>query len=172
MADLMNPYANPYLPSFVNQRPRMNDAKPVTQFPVTTPSYVQIRSVNGYPGARSYAENTLAPGSSDIIAEGDPSIPRVYIVAKDSTGQSIVEGYRLIHEDEPKPITMDDLNAKMTELLERMNKLEDKNNESNAKPSNGNFEQNHASGTAVARTQPVGRSNQQPTGGNTTNAAK
>ena len=127
MADLVNPYANPYLPSFVNQRPRINDFKPVVPT-VTMPSYSQIQSVNGYSGAREYALNNLAPGSSAIIAESDPNTARVYIVAKDQTGQPIVEGYSLIHEEEPKPVTMDDLSAKMSELLDRMNKLEEKNN--------------------------------------------
>lgn len=130
MADLVNPYANPYLPSFVNQRPRVNNGNTplLMNSPVTTPVYSQIQPVNGFDGARAYAENNLTPGSSNIVAESDPNIARVYIVAKDQNNQTIVEGYRLVKEEEPKPITMDDLNAKMSELLERMNKLEEEKN--------------------------------------------
>jgi hypothetical protein len=171
MADLINPYANPYLPSFVNQRPRMNDSKPIPQMNLATPSYTQIRSVNGFSGARAHAEGSLAPGASDILAESDPNIPRVYIVAKDSSGQTIVEGYRLIHEDEPKPITMDDLNAKMSELLDRMNKLEEKSNEPNVKSGSGYSEQNRATGTSVARNQQNGRGGPQSQAGATANTA-
>ena len=123
MADLINPYANPYLPSFVNQRPRVNNSQ--FQMPINAPVYSQIRSTNGFDGARTYASNNLTPGSSDIVAESDPNVARVYIVAKDQNNQIIVEGYRLIREEEPKPVTMDDLNTKMSELLERMNKLEE-----------------------------------------------
>jgi hypothetical protein len=127
MADLVNPYANPYLPAFVNQRPRMNDVRPATQIPqLNMPQirYTQIDSVNGYGGARDFVYNNLAPGASIILAESDPNTARIYICAKDSSGQTYVEGYRLVREEEPKPVTMDDLNTKMSELLDRMNKLE------------------------------------------------
>lgn len=128
MSDLVNPYANPYLPTFANQRPRINDTKPVQPQYIPT-QYSQIHPVNGFDGARSYASN-LAPGSSEIVSESDPNIARVYIVAKDMTGQIIVEGYSIFHEEEPKPVTMDDLNSKINELLDRIDKLEEgKNND-------------------------------------------
>ena len=130
MADLVNPYANPYLPSFVNQRPRVNNMNVPLQISQPAPAavFTQIRSVHGFDGARNYAANNLLPGSSDIIAENDPDTMRIYIVAKDQNNQTIIEGYRLIREEEPKPVTMDDLNTKMSELLDRMNKLEEERN--------------------------------------------
>ena len=131
MADLVNPYANPYLPSFVNQRPRINNPLQPNTIPLI-PSYKQINSISGFEGARQYAMNQLTQGSSEIIAESDPNTARIYIVAKDQNNQIIVEGYSLIPEIEPKPITMDDLNNKMSELLDRMNKLEEEQN--NGKP--------------------------------------
>lgn len=36
-----------------------------------------------------------------------------------------MEAYKLIPETEPKPVTMDDLYAKMTEMSERINRLEE-----------------------------------------------
>lgn len=167
MADIVNPYANPYLPAFVNQRPRINDFKPA----VSMPSYKQINSVTGFSGARDYAASNLAPGSSEIVAESDPSIARVYIVAKDGTGQPIVEGYKLLHEDEPKQITMDDLNTKMSELLDRMNKLEeDKKNDS--KPGIEVTWQNNSPSTNPPRVQSNSTRNAQSTGSNSTGNAK
>ena len=167
MADLVNPYANPYLPSFVNQRPRINDIKPIPT--VSMPSYTQIRSVNGYSGAREYIANNLTPGSSDIVAESDPNTARVYIVAKDQNGQPIVEGYTLIHEEEPKPVTMDDLNAKMSELLNRMNRLEEQNNaESNSESSRKNI----PASPSNAKSQSSSPRNYQPPGDSTANDAK
>ena len=171
MADLMNPYANPYLPSFVNQRPRVNDVKTLPQIQpmVTTPSYSQIRSVNGFDGARNYASSNLAPGASDIVAESDPNIARVYIVAKDSNGQTIVEGYRLIHEEEPKPVTMDDLNSKMSELLDRMNKLEE---ERYAKPgTDASWKNAGATASANSRSSTNGSWSQQSAGGTVSGSA-
>lgn len=163
MADLVNPYANPYLPSFVNQRPRMNDMKPPTQMPqmpqlnMAQQSYTQIRSVNGYEGARAYVSGNLAPGASDILAESDPNIPRIYITAKDSAGQIIVEGYRLIHEEEPKPVTMEDLNSKISELLERMNRMEEKDHERNGKPGGESSWKDRSANQSPARNQQGGR---------------
>ena len=121
MADMINPYSNPYLPAFVSQRPRVTNTIPG---PTSVGCvYSQIHPVNGFEGARAY---NLAAGSSEILAEADPNIARVYIVACDANGQKFVEGYRLIKEEEPKPTTMEDLNAKLNELLGRMNKLEER----------------------------------------------
>ena len=142
MADIINPYANPYLPSFVNQRPRINDNRSPMTTPVFGTSYSQIHPVSGFDGARNYAAN-LANGSSEIVPESDPEIARVYIVAKDQNGQVLMQPFRLIPEEEPKPVTMDDLNSKMSELLERMNKLEEER--ANGKPGNessGNAKRN------------------------------
>ena len=46
----------------------------------------------------------------------------------------------MIPEERPKPVTMDDLNAKMSELLDRMNRLEAEKERGalyDVKPSNG-----------------------------------
>lgn len=168
MADIVNPYANPYLPSFVNQRPRLNDTKPVPMYGST---FSQIHPVSGFEGARNYA-NGLANGSSEILSESDPEIARVYIVAKDQNGQTFMQPFRLVAEEEPKPVTMDDLNTKMSELLERMNKLEEDraNGQSgNEYPGKANKYQNNA------RSQPVLRdesSVSQSAGSNTASVAK
>ena len=134
MADIVNPYANPYLPSFVNQRPRMNDVK--MQPSVGSVVFSQIHPVKGYEGADAYSA-TLAAGSSEILSESDPNIARIYVVAKDQNGQTFVQGFGLVPDERPKPITMDDLNAKMSELLERMDKLETEKVTVNAQPNNG-----------------------------------
>ena len=76
MADLINPYANPYLPSFVNQRPRINNPLQPNTLPMV-PSYSQINSVSGFEGARSHATNNLAPGASEIVAESDQCYPGI-----------------------------------------------------------------------------------------------
>lgn len=123
MADIVNPYANPYLPSFVNQRPRIN-GEPTNQMLTFGATFSQIHSVNGFDGARNYA-NGLSNGSSEIVSESDPETARIYVVAKDQNGQVFMQPFRLIAEEEPKPVTMDDLNSKMSELLERMNRLEE-----------------------------------------------
>ena len=177
MADLVNPFANPYLPSFVNQRPRINGMQLPSPAPSVTvpnnPVYSQIRSANGFDGARSYAANNLMPGSSDIIAESDPNMARVFIVAKDQGGQVIVEGYRLIREEEPKPITMDDLNSKMSELLDRMNKLEEERNNGNKPGSDASWKAPRQSNEP--RIQPNGRNGtgyDKPGGGSSADAAK
>ena len=139
----MNPYANPYLPVFAANRPRMNDGG--IQTPVVQPLnvggsvYSQIHPVNGFEGADNYAK-TLAAGSSEIVSESDTSLARIYVVAKDANGQTFVQGMNVVPIERPKPVTMDDLNAKMSELLERMNKLEaekEKGNSYDAKPNNG-----------------------------------
>ena len=120
MADIVNPYANPYLPSFVSQRPTINNPTPQMNF--SGIQFGQIHSVNGFEGARAYANN-LANGSSEIIADGDPNVARAYIVAKDSNGQVFVQGF--IPIEEPKPVTVDELNEKMNAILEKLNKLEE-----------------------------------------------
>lgn len=121
MADL---YGNPYLPSFVRNQPKMAD--PALNMPQTVlpTRATQINTAQGFAGARQYAMN-LTNGSSEIIAEADPNIARVYVIAVDQNGQRYVRGFRLIEEEEPKPITMDDLNLKMNEVLERLNHLEE-----------------------------------------------
>ena len=130
MADLVNPYSNPYLPSFVNQRPRVAEPQsmPTPQMTYSGISYGQIHSVKGFEGARAY---NLANGASEILAEEDPNLARIYIVAKDANGQTYLQGFDLIPVIEPKPITMDDLSSTMNQILERLNKLEgDKNEQS------------------------------------------
>lgn len=128
MADLVNPYANPYLPSFANQRPVINNPQvPNFQTPQMNYSGIQfgqIHSVNGFDGARAHA-NSLANGASEIVAEGDPGLSRCYIVAKDANGQIYVQGGNFVPIEEPKPVTVDDLNSKMNMILEELNKLKE-----------------------------------------------
>ena len=124
MADLVNPYANPYLPSFVNQRPVINNqpnSLPTPQMNYSGINFGQLHSVKGFEGARAY---NLANGASEILAEEDPDMARIYICAKDTNGQLFVQGYDLMPVEEPKPVTMEDINGKMNQILERLNKLE------------------------------------------------
>ena len=125
MADLINPYANPYLPSFVNQRPVINNQSPnvlpTPQMNYSGIQYGQIHSVKGFAGARAY---NLANGASEILADEDPNVSRVYIVAKDANGQLFIQGGDFVPIEEPKPVTMDDISTKMNQILERLNKLE------------------------------------------------
>ena len=125
MADLVNPYANPYLPSFVNQRPTINNQQPLPS-PVPSMSFNQIHSVKGFEGARGY---NLANGASEILADDDPNLARVYICAKDANGQLFLQGFDLVPVEEPKPVTMDDINSKMNRILERLDKLEVERND-------------------------------------------
>lgn len=119
-----SPHKNAYLPEFVSQQPKIympiNPTDPVVD-------HTQIRSVNGYDGARRYVNETLAPGCSNIISDSNPDVARVYIVGKDQTGQAIVNGFRLIPEEEPKPVTMDDISKQLGELINRVAKLEEVN---------------------------------------------
>lgn len=130
MADLVNPYANPYLPIFANQRTVINNPQvpgnnlPTPQMNYSGVQYSQIHSVNGFDGARAYASN-LANGSSEIVPDGDPNLARAYIVAKDANGQIYVQGGNFIPIEEPKPVTVDELNDKMNTILEKLNKLEE-----------------------------------------------
>lgn len=171
MADLVNPYANPYLPSFVNQRPRINEVQqaPTPQMAFSGMVYSQIHSVKGFGGARAY---NLANGASEILAEEDSNLARIYIAAKDANGQMFVQGYDLIPVEEPKPITMDDLNSKMNQLLERMNKLEE--GKPNAQPVQSNAWKG-APKPVGAGNQPNGRNGpngQEPSGNGYANGAK
>ena len=131
MAEITNPYANPYLPSFVNQRPVINGQGnlPTPQMNYSGINYGQIHSVKGFDGARSY---NLANGASEILADEDPNLARVYVCAKDANGQMFVQGFDLVPVEEPKPVTMDDINSKMNRILERLDKLEvERNDQSN-----------------------------------------
>lgn len=150
---------NPYLPPFAANRPRIEPPRQIQTPQISIPgslNYSQIQPVSGFDGARAFA-NGLAIGSSAIIAESDPNIARVYIVAKDANGQSIVEGYKLIPDEEPKPKTMDDLSAQMSEIISRLNKLEE---DQNAKPLSDTSRKNAgATSTTVAKPQPTANSN-------------
>ena len=175
MAEMVNPYANPYLPAFVSQRPRFNDPTRPPQ-PVTpmSMSYSQIHSVTGFDGARNYAVNNLANGASEIISDTDPNLARIYIVAKDSTGQTFMEAYKLIPETEPKPVTMDDLYAKMTEMSERINRLEEDKTDDVSK-SGTEFTVEDAKQldrTSGSTNNRYAQSNKESTNGNTRNASK
>lgn len=166
----MGVYDNPYLPPFVAQRPRVEPVKSPPQLSIPgSLNYSQIQPVNGFAGARSFANN-LAVGSSAIIAESDPNLARVYIVAKDANSQLIVEGYKLIPDEEPKPVTMDDLSAQMHEILNRINKLEE---DQNAKPIPESTRKNVGpTAPANPKSQPAGNYSQQPGGSNSTVSQK
>ena len=117
MEELVNPYANPFLPRFANQRPVINNQSvsiPAPQMNYSGLNFGQIQSVKGFDGARNWA-NSLSNGSSAILAEEDPNLSQVYIVAKDANGQIYVKGGSFIPIEEPKPVTMDDLSS--TSLL-------------------------------------------------------
>ena len=134
MADLVNPYANPYLPAFVNQRPVINNPSvPTPQMNYSGMVYGQIHSVKGFEGADAY---NLANGSSEILAEEDPNMARIYVAAKDANGQMFVQGFDLVPVERPKKATMDDLSSTMNQILERLNKLEGEkaNGQSNKEP--------------------------------------
>lgn len=166
-------YDNPYLPPFVAQRPRVEPVKSIQQAPqLQIPgslTYSQIQPVNGFPGARAYAD-TLAAGSSAIISESDPSIARVYVVAKDLNNQIIVQGYRLTQEEEPKAVTLEDLNAKMNALLNRMDKYEE---DQHAKPHTEPARKNNGSTpSAASKSSTTGNWGQQSSGGNNEDFAK
>jgi len=125
MAELVNPYANPYLPSFVSQRPVINNQSqtilPTPQMNLSGMVYGQIHSVKGFEGAESY---NLANGQSEILADSDPNLARIYVAARDANGQMLVQGFDLVPVERPKPVTMDDLSTTMNQILERLNKLE------------------------------------------------
>ena len=151
MAELINPYSNPYLPSFVNQRPAINN--PTPQMNYSGIQFGQIHSVNGFDGARAYA-NSLANGSSEIVAEADSNLSRCYIVAKDTNGQIYHQGGNFVPVEEPKPVTVDELNAKMNAILDKLNKLEeDRSNDQSVR--NAPWKGQKQSGNAGA--QPGGR---------------
>ena len=135
---MSDPYGNPYLPPFVRNQPRVAD--PAFQPPVLPTKMAQITSVNGFAGAHQYAAG-LANGSSEIIADADPNVPRVYVVVVDQNGQRYVQGFNLVPEEEPKPITMDDLNGKMNTILDRLNRLEEERKAGNDKSDFRNAEQ-------------------------------
>lgn len=135
MEELINPYANPFLPRFANQRPVIANQQPpnlpTPQMNYSGINFGQIHSVSGFDGARAYS---LANGASEILAEKDPNMARIYVCAKDQNGQLFVNGFDLVPVEEPKPVTMDDINSKMNRILERLDKLEV---EQNGKPNYG-----------------------------------
>jgi hypothetical protein len=155
MAELVNPYANPYLPSFVNQRPVINQqpaSLPTPQMSYSGINYGQIHSVKGFEGADAY---NLANGASEILAEEDPNLARIYVVAKDTNGQMFVQGFDLVPVERPKQVTMDDLSSTMNQILDRLNKLEGEKNaqsdhgaswENTRKPCNGEHRANGRDG--------------------------
>lgn len=119
-----NPYEDPYLPGFVNQRPRIQMPQQQTMYKQNV--FGQIQSVGGFDGARDFAFNRLSPSSSTIIAEADPNLARIYVVAKDQNNSILVTGYDLKPVEEPKPITMQDISNQLAEIQNRINKLEGK----------------------------------------------
>ena len=177
MAEMINPYANPYLPSFVNQRPTINNPQmPASNLPTPQMNYSgiqfgQIHYVNGFEGARAHAAN-LANGASEIVAESDPNLSRSYIVAKDANGQIYVQGGDFVPIEEPKPVTVDELNAKMNAILEKLNKLEE-GKVDDQPVRNASWKSTKQPGNAGA--QPNGRNGAggtEPAGGHQPNGAK
>ena len=150
MADV---YGNPYLPSFVRNQPKMADPVPVMPMQALPTKACQIVSVNGFEGARAHARS-LTNGSSEIAADSDPNTARVYVIVVDQNGQQYIQGFDLTPVQEPKPITMDDLNDKMNKVLERLNQLEEermmKNDQSGFRASGQNKPAN-SNGSGVSR---------------------
>ena len=171
MADLVNPYANPYLPSFVNQRPKINDPSMApTVAGYQSASFSQIHSVKGFEGAENY---NLANGASEILAESDPNMARIYVVAKDANGQMFVQGFNLTPVERPKPVTMDDLSSQMNRILDRLEKLEGERR--NDQPVSGNAWKSNSKHSGHAANQPNGRNgqdSQESTNGYGTDVAK
>lgn len=133
-------YGNPYLPPFVRNQPKMADPVPSIQTPILPTKVSQIVTVQGFDGARQHA-STLTNGSSELVAESDPNVSRVYAIVVDQNGQRYVQGFRLVPEEEPKKVTMDDLNDKMNVVLERLGRLESERGVVNDKPDLGNAQQ-------------------------------
>ena len=127
-----SPYDNPYLPSFVRQRPRVHDTNNLRQISSSMLNYGQIRPVSGFSGAREYATTELAAGASCIVVDSDPNLARIYMTAKDTNNQILVSGFDLVPIEEPKPITMESIDSKLNDFLDRLTKLEEKS--ANDKP--------------------------------------
>ena len=162
MAELTNPYANPYLPSFVSQRPVVGNPAPANNLPTPQMNYSgiqfgQIHPVKGFEGADAYAVN-LANGASEILAEEDPNLARIYVTAKDNNGKTFVQGFDLTPVPRPKAVTMDDLNSKMNQLLDRMSKLEEE--KANGDQSVSNASWRNAGKPANSGIQSAGRNSQ------------
>ncbi len=120
-----NVYGDPYVPDFAKQRPRIQQqmSAPV----IGRMIYDQIQSVTGFEGAREFANTRLGNGASCIIAESDPNIARIYVIAKDQNGSIILSGYDLSPVEEPKPITMQDISTQLSDIQNRITKLEERN---------------------------------------------
>jgi hypothetical protein len=134
--EIVNPYANPYLPSFVNQRPRMEAQAPTPQLSFAGATFSQVHPVNGFDGARAYANN-LANGSSEILPDSDPNVAQVYMVMKDQNGQILIQGCAVTPIEEPKPLTIDDLSSKLSQILDRLNRLEEEKNDQSVSATSG-----------------------------------
>ena len=132
MADV---YGNPYLPSFVRNQPKMSNPVAMPTTPILPTKATQITSVQGFAGARQHVA-TLTPGSSEIVADSDPNLARIYMVVVDQNNQQYVQGFDLVAVEEPKQITMDDLNDKMNKVLTRLDQLEQERTIVNDQPSN------------------------------------
>lgn len=130
MADV---YGNPYLPSFIRNQPKMTDPVPVMPMQALPTKACQITSVEGFAGARAHA-GSLTNGSSEIVAESNQDLARVYVVVVGQNGQQYVQGFDLVPVQEPKAVTMDDLNEKMNKVLERLNQLEEERAMNNDQP--------------------------------------
>ena len=121
---MSNVYGDPYVPDFAKQRPRIQQQTPTPV--VGRMIYDQIQSVIGFEGAREFANARLGNGASCIIAEGDPNIARIYVVAKDQNGAVLLSGYDLTRIEEPKPITMQDISTQLSDIQNRIKTLEEK----------------------------------------------
>lgn len=109
---------------------------------------------------------SLANGASEILAEEDPNMARIYICAKDANGQMFVQGFDLSPVEEPKPITMDDINSKMNRILERLDKLEVEQNDQSVRNAawkggkqsgNTGYQSNGRNGSGGAESSSVGK---------------
>ena len=122
---MSNVYGDPYVPDFAKQRPRIQQQMPAPV--IGRIIYDQIQSVTGFEGAREFANTHLGNGASCIIDESDPNIARIYVIAKDQNGSVLLSGYNLIPVEEPKPITMQDISTQLSDIQNRITKLEERN---------------------------------------------
>lgn len=152
-----NVYDDPYSISRPNRGTRMPTQYQQPQTAYKPLIYDKIQSVLGFDGAREFANTRLSPGASCIIAEANPEIARVYVVSKDENGVPSLGAYKLIPEEEPKPITMQDISAQLADIQNRITKLEENSHNDKSVC----FDLEH--GPRIALTESTAASPKQPT---------
>lgn len=154
-----NPY-NPYFPPYSNPIPGpvMNPAIPQMNGP-----QMEIQKVNGEESARAFP---MGPNSSAILL--DTVQPLIWVVTTDASGYKNINPFSIAPYVPEEPVSADDLKIQMTEIVSRLDKIEERINsygQSNygtawkGKPGNAN------TGSNVRN----GQSSQGSSGGNTAN---